>query len=155
VTNYLKTKQFERFYSALGRFQFDAFSANFSIFSIKLGSVANYNGINIASCSKNILKRHIKQCQGSEFLKNPTKNSNSAVIQTSSLQNINLSSEVYPNLINLENSLYPYGDITSSAINDTHVQLLNKLTLDSFQSVLTLNTTIYSILINLTLLSIK
>jgi hypothetical protein len=155
VTNYLKMRQFERFYSTLGRFQFDAFSTNFNIFSVKLNSILNRNGINIASCSKTILKRHINQSYGSEFLKNPTKNSNSAILQTTSLQSLILSSDIYPNLVNLENTLYPYGDITTSQVVETHNELLNKITADIFRSTLVLNTSIYSLLINLTLFNIK
>jgi hypothetical protein len=148
-------RQFERFYGTLGRFQFDAFSTNFNIFSVKLNSILNRNGINIASCSKKILKRHINQSYGSEFLKNPTKNSNSAVMQTSSLQSLILSSDIYPNLVNLENTLYPYNDITVSQVVETHTELLNKITTNILRNTLVFNTTIYSLLINLTLFNTK
>jgi hypothetical protein len=143
-------RQFERFYSALGRFQFEAFSSNFDIFSIKLNSILNHNGINIISCSKKALGRHVNQSIGAMFLKNPTKNTNSATIQASSLQDISLSNEIYPNLVNLENSLFPYGDIGSSALASTHTQSLNDLTGSIFHNTLQINSSIYSVLISLT-----
>jgi hypothetical protein len=148
-------RQFERFYSALGRFSFDMLSANFDIFSIKLTSLLNYGGINIASCSKTILKRHINQSSGSKFLKNPTQNSNSAVIQTSNLQDVLLSTDVYPNLVNLENVLYSYNDIEALLTVDVNTQLLNELSTKVFDNTLLFNTSIYSVLINLTLLNIE
>jgi hypothetical protein len=151
VTSYLKMRQFERFYSALGRFQFDAFSPNFNIFSIKLSSILNHNGINILSCSKKILGRHINQSSGSAFLKNPTKHTNSAIVQASSPQDFELSTEIYPNLVNLNNSLFPYGDISTLVTPETHTQLLDSLAAGIFHSTLLTNRTVYSVLINLTL----
>ena len=150
VTNYFKMRQFERFYSALGRFQFDAFSPNFNVFSMKLGAVLNYNGINILSCSKKVLGRHINQSCGASFLKNPTKNTNSAIVQVSNLHDLSLSTEVYPNLVNLNNLLYPYGDISISSVADTHTETLNTLTAGILRSTLLTTSTVYSLLINLT-----
>jgi hypothetical protein len=144
-------RQFERFYSALGRFQFDTFSSNFDIFSIKLSSILNCNGINIISCSKKVLGRHINQSCGSAFLKNPTKNTNSAIIQTTSLKDITLSIDVYPNLINLDNSLFPYSDITVSSAHDSHAQLLEAVTVSALNSTLLINSSVYALLIHLTI----
>ena len=153
VSNYLKMRQFERFYSALGRFQFSAFSASVHIFSLKLNTVLNFNGINIASCAKNILGRHVNQSGGSAFLKNPTKNTNSATLQASSLQDLTLSADVYPNLVNLDNSLFPYTDITVTSFNELHTQTLNTLTHSILRNVLLTNTSLYSVLTNLTTLN--
>jgi hypothetical protein len=153
VTNYLKMRQFERFYSALGRFQFDTFSSNFDIFSIKLNSILNHNGINIVSCSKKVLEKHTNQSYGAGFLKNPTKNTNSAVIQVSSLRDISLSTDIYPNLVNLENSLFPYDDIAMSSVTNSHVQSLDMLTSNILSNTLQVNSSIYSLLISLTLLN--
>ena len=153
VTNYLKMRQFERFYSALGRFQFNAFSPNFDIFSIKLNSILNHNGINMASCSKRVLGRYLNQSNGADFLKNPTKNTNSAMIQATSLQDITLSTDVYPNLVNLDNLLFPYGDITISSSADSHTQLLDALTISTLNSTSLMNSTIYKLLIHLTILN--
>jgi hypothetical protein len=144
-------RQFERFYSSLGRFQFDTFSPNFDIFSIKLNSILNHNGINIASCSKKVLGKHISQSQGAEFLKNPTKNTNSAIIQVSSLKDISLSTDIYPNLTNLENSLFPYGDITTATVIASNEQLLSTLTEGILSNTLQINNSIYSLLVSLTL----
>jgi hypothetical protein len=155
VTSYLKMRQFERFYSALGRFQFDAFSSNVSVFSLKLSSILNYNGINITSCSKNILARHINQSRGAGFLKNPTKNNNSAIVQASCLQDITLSTDIYPNLVNINNSFYPYSDIITHTTAEAHKQLIDTLTTSIFHTTLLTNTTMYSLLINLTLFNIK
>jgi len=143
-------RQFERFYGALGRFQFDTFSANVDIFAIKLDSILNHNGINIISCSKKILGRHINQSSGSAFLKNPTKNTNSAIIQATSLKDVTLSTDVYPNLINLDNSFFPYGDITISSASDSHIQLLDSITADVLKNTLLINSSIYSIITHLT-----
>lgn len=148
-------RQFERFYSALGRFQFDAFSPNFSVFSIKLSSILNHNGINIISCSTKILGRHINQSIGAEFLKNPTKNTNSAILQASSLQDFELSTEIYPNLVNLNNSLFHYGDIADLATLENHTQLLDSLAVSVVDSTLSINKSVYSLLINLTLFNIQ
>jgi hypothetical protein len=144
-------RQFERFYSALGRFQVNAFSPNFSVFNANLNNILNHNGINIISCSKKILGRHINQSYGSAFLKNPTKNNNSAIIQTTQIHNIELSTEVYPNLINLDNLFYPYGDVSTSLLATPHVQVLSNLTVGTSQSMLLTHSTIYSLLIKLTM----
>ena len=153
VTNYLKMRQFERFYSALGRFQLDAFSSNFDVFSMRLSAIVNYNGINILSCSKKILGRYINQSHGAAFLKNPTKNTNSAIVQVSNVQDLSLSSEVYPNLVNLDNLLYPYGDMNASSKADSHTQMLTTLTTSVLHSTTLTNTTVYSLLIHLTILN--
>jgi len=155
VTNYLKMRQFERFYSALGRFQFAAFSPNFDIFSIKLDTVLNHNGINIISCSKKILGRHINQSHGAAFLKNPTKNTNSAIIQATSLKDITLSTDVYPNLVNLDNLHFPYGDIIASSAADSHAQSLSTLTVNTFDSTLLMSSSVYALLIHLTIFNIQ
>ena len=153
VSNYLKMRQFERFYSALGRFQFSAFSSNFNVFAIKLSTLLNHNGVNILSCSQGILGRYINQSEGAKFLKNPTKHTNSSIIQTTSLQDMTLSVDVYPNLVVLDNSLFPYGDITESSLHDSHSQLLATLTTNVLNSTLLMSSTIYVLLTQLTILN--
>jgi hypothetical protein len=148
-------RQFERFYSALGRFQINTFSSDVNVYLINLHNISNCNGINIISCSKKMLGKHINQSQGASFLKNPTKNTNSAMIQTTQLLDVALSTNVYPNIVNLENSLYPYDDASPFAQADSHLQVLKSLTVGTSQSTILISTTVYKLLINITLLNIS
>lgn len=111
VLNYLKTRQFERFYNSLGKFPISAFTSDTSVFLLKHGSILNKNGINIISCSKSVLMKHINYSSGAQFLLNPTKNTNSAIIQANTAEDLTLSLEVYPNLVNLDNLLYSYEEM--------------------------------------------
>lgn len=154
VANYLKMRQFERFYSGLGRFQFEAFSSNFEVFSVKLHSISNYNGVNIISCAKNVLGKHTNQSTSALFLKNPTKYANTTSIQLINLQDISASSEIYPNLVNFENSLFPYGDMETYPFTHLHTQILDHLTNSTCDHVLQINKSVYSILVKLSVFNV-
>lgn len=153
VTNYLKMRQFERFYSSLGRFPLDVFSTNFSVFSLRVSMLTNRNGINIASCAKTLLSRHINNSYDASFLKNPTKNTNSAIVQLSNLADVTSSLEIYPNLVNLENMLYPYGDMLTSLSDNQNLDVVTRLNADVLRTSLQISTSVYSVLILLTLLN--
>ena len=79
VLNYLNMRQFERFFSALTRFNINAYSSDVGVFQTKLHELSNKDGINIVSCSKTPLTRHINYSAGASFLINSTKNTNTSI----------------------------------------------------------------------------
>jgi len=147
VSNYLNMRQFERFFNALTRFKINSFSADVSVFNIKLQDLTNKNGINIISCSKTPLKRYLNYSNGSSFLHNPTKNTNNVLVQTLSASNLAESLEVFPNLILLEKHTYSYDDVKSSVLplESTNTYL--------HHASLSVASSLYSTLVLLTLLN--
>ena len=145
VSNYLNMRQFERFFNALTRFKINSFSADVSVFHVKLKDVSNKDGINIISCSNTPLKRYMNYSNGSSFLTNPIKNTNNVLVQTLSAANLAESSEVYPNLILLESHTYSYDDLT--IVSPSDISLDNQAN----QNTLSITSSIYSILVLLTL----
>jgi len=149
VSNYLNMRQFERFFNALTRFKINAFSADVSVFNLKLKDVANTNGINVLSCSKTPLQRYLSYSNGSSFLDNPTKNTNNVLVQTLSPLDLSESLEVFPNLVLLEKHTYSYDDFQSPL-------LIHGFNITCSQpAVLSTTTSLYSTLILLTLLNIS
>ena len=145
VSNYLNMRQFERFFNALTHFKINSFSADVSVFHVKLKDVSNKDGINIISCSNTPLKRYMNYSNGSSFLTNPIKNTNNVLVQTLSAANLAESSEVYPNLILLESHTYSYDDLT--IVSPSDISLDNQAN----QNTLSITSSIYSILVLLTL----
>ena len=149
VSNYLNMRQFERFFNALTRFKINSFSADVSVFHVKLKDVSNKDGINIVSCSNTPLKRYMNYSNGSSFLTNPIKNTNNVLVQTLSAANLAESSEVYPNLILLESHTYSYDDLTTVSPSD--ISLDNQAN----QNTLSITSSIYSTLVLLTLFNVN
>jgi hypothetical protein len=149
VSNYLNMRQFERFFNALTRFKINSFSADVSVFHVKLKDVSNKDGINIISCSNTPLKRYMNYSNGSSFLTNPIKNTNNVLVQTLSAANLAESSEVYPNLILLESHTYSYDDLTTVSPSD--ISLDNQAN----QNTLSITSSIYSTLVLLTLFNVN
>jgi hypothetical protein len=149
VSNYLNMRQFERFFNALTRFKINSFSADVSVFHVKLKDVSNKDGINIISCSNTPLKRYMNYSNGSSFLTNPIKNTNNVLVQTLSAANLAESSEVYPNLILLESHTYSYDDLTTVSPSD--ISLGNQAN----QNTLSITSSIYSTLVLLTLFNVN
>ena len=149
VSNYLNMRQFERFFNALTRFKINSFSADVSVFNIKLKELSNRNGINVISCSKTPLRRYLNYTDNSSFLYNPTKNTNNVLVQTLSATSLSESLEVFPNLILLEKHTYSYDDLAS--------QLTPTGSIDNCLHTTSISTTtsIYSTLILLTLLNVS
>jgi hypothetical protein len=142
-------RQFERFFNALTRFKINSFSADVSVFHVKLKDVSNKDGINIISCSNTPLKRYMNYSNGSSFLTNPIKNTNNVLVQTLSAANLAESSEVYPNLILLESHTYSYDDLTTVSPSD--ISLDNQAN----QNTLSITSSIYSTLVLLTLFNVN
>jgi hypothetical protein len=140
-------RQFERFFNALTRFKINSFSADVSVFNIKLKDLTNKNGINIISCSKTPLKRYLNYSNGSSFLDNPTKNTNNVLVQTLSASNLAESLEVFPNLILLEKHTYSYDDTASSVLS------LEPTNTYLHHTSLSIASSLYSTLVLLTLLN--
>lgn len=151
VLNYLKARQFERFYSALGRFTFNVFSADVNVFYTKLSTISNFDGINIVSCSKTTTGRHINYSPGANFLKNPLKNTNSTLIQTSNTGSIVTSIELYPNLVNLDNLLYAYDELDTLTTQDTYTRLYQTLGSVIFSNNVQFQLDVYLVLSKLTI----
>ena len=149
VSNYLNMRQFERFFNALTRFKINSFSADVSVFHVKLKDVSNKDGINIISCSNTPLKRYMNYSNGSSFLTNPIKNTNNVLVQTLSAANLAESSEVYPNLILLESHTYSYDDLT--IVSPSDISLDNQAN----QNTLSITSSIYSTLVLLTLFNVN
>lgn len=147
-------RQFERFFSGLTRFTINSFSADVSVFKLKVKELNNWGGINILSCSQTPITRYLKYSQGSSFLVNPTKNTNNTLIQTSSINSLSNSLEVFPNLMVLENHTYSYTD------DSTLETIVSSATLESTLSSPVLSTTnsitssVYSIVVILTLFNV-
>jgi len=154
--NYLHSKQFERFYAAMGRFSVTAYSADAHVFHVKLPDVVNKNGINILSCSKTALRKHLNYSQGANFMINTTKNTNSAMLQALDASSLALSSNVFPGAIKFENSLYCYEGVNEFSLETVpRVDFIAELDSVLFENVLESTNTIYSTLILLTLFNIK
>ena len=152
VLHYLRMRQFERFYSATGRFCITAFSCNVDVFNLKLITIANKDGINILSCSKATLMKHINSSKGANFLINPTKNSNSTMVQALNPKALQQSSEIYPNLVTLDQLLYSYEDMVSFTHPGTNeLDLLDLINVGATNNIISSHSSIYSILILLSL----
>jgi len=106
VLNYLKMRQFERFFNSVTRFHVSAFTSDISIFLLKLSEVSNKLGINVISCSSAQLRRYASFSTKNALLSNPTHNTLNTIVQSTSLDNINSSSEVFTNLITFEGNSF-------------------------------------------------
>jgi hypothetical protein len=154
TTHYLQARQFERFYSALGRFQTSAFSAHADVFHIRLSELSNLEGINVVSCSRPILNKHLNYSSGAGFLTNPTKFTNPTMVQVLKPAALAKSTEIYANVINFDNSLYCYDSVNATLDNSDYINELNSnlnsmILTHSIQII----TPIYCVLIQLTLLN--
>ena len=107
VLSYLKMRQFERFFSSITCFRVCAFTSDISIFLLKLNDVSNKLGLNVISCSKAQLKRYSTRTNKTVLLNNPTSNTINTMVQASSIENVNNSLEIFPNLATFEGSSYP------------------------------------------------
>jgi len=155
VLHYLSMRQFERFYSSLGQFKVSAYATESSVFNIRLFALTNKNGINLLSCSKPVLYKHINSLKNSEFLINYSNHSRSSFIQTNSIENITQSLEIFPNVIKFDSSFYSPDEINSLTNNNESAILLKSLDAITFNHSLILSTNLYHILILLTLYNIK
>lgn len=151
VLNYLNMRQFERFYSALTRFKINAYSADASIFHLRLQDISNLGGINVVSCSKTPLRRHINYSSSASFLINPTRGTNSSFVQTLEPASLTDSTEVYPSVIWLDNHSYSYDEMSEAGSIALCQQQATSVRECLIQPVSSINTTLYSILILLTL----
>ena len=154
--HYLQARQFERFYSSLGRFQISAFSSHVDVFHVRISELSHRNGINVLSCSRPILNKHINYSVGAAFLRNPTSHTNPTMVQVLSPTDLIQSSEVYPNVINFENSLYcPVSVEQTLSTEATQIQMLQNLDNALFNSTNQFALPLYQVLIHLTLLNVN
>ena len=154
VSNYLKMRQFERFFSGLTRFTINSFSADVSVFKLKVKELNNQGGINILSCSQTPITRYLKYSQGASFLLNPTKNTNNTLIQTSSADSLSNSLEVFPNLMVLENHTYSYTDASTLETIVSSSTLESTLTPSVLSTTNSITSSVYSIVVVLALFNV-
>lgn len=116
ATNYLKARQFERFYNTLGYFKSSSFATSTHVFLLKVQDMSSKQGISISSCSTKLLNRNLRPSLGSTacnpYLHNFTKYTNNNLVHT--LDNSSLlsaSSDIFPNVTILDDSLYSYSEI--------------------------------------------
>jgi len=156
AVNYLHSRQFERFYAAMGRFMVSATSSEAGVFHTCLSTLTNMNGVNMLSCSRTPLRKHLKYSSGASFMLSSIKNTNSAMIQTLDSESLALSTEVFPGAINWDNLLYCYEGVNDFQTNmNPYINFLGDIELLSFQNTLEINRAIYSMLILLTLFNIN
>lgn len=116
ATNYLKARQFERFYNTLGYFKSSSFTTSTHVFLLKVQDMSSKQGISISSCSSKLLSRNLRPSLGSAihnpYLHNFTKYTNNNIVQT--LDNSSLlsaSSDIFPNVSLFDDSLYSYTEV--------------------------------------------
>ena len=112
--NYLKARQFERFFTSLGFFNCITHSPILNVFTTRLPLLAaKNNGVSISSCSKNIAYRFIRfsKYQSTHYLTDRTKNTNLSLMHTSHPQNIVNYSDIFPSTVKFDNSFYSPLDI--------------------------------------------
>jgi hypothetical protein len=140
----------------MGCFPVSAFSAHADVFHIRLPELENRGGINILSCSRPILNKHLNYSLGSSFLKNPTASTNPAMVQTLTPSNLVESSEVYVNVINFENSLYCPESVNNSTTHAAvYRDLLSGLDELSLKQSMCSLVPLYQTLIHLTLFNLQ
>ena len=99
--------------------------------------------------------KHINYSSGAQFLLNPTKNTNSAIIQANTAEDLTLSLEVYPNLVNLDNLLYSYEEMAILTKPQHNVDFINNLNQLMFKNTTHIVTTAYNILVLSTLTNVN
>lgn len=153
VLNYLSLRQFERFYSALGRFNVSAYSSDVNVFFLKLPTLLNKNGINILTCSRSVLNKHINYTDKAVFLRNHTQHARSAYVQTSNHTDVLSSLEIYPSIINIESSFYSPDELKLALSRNEITNQLTYLESNVFNHSLNIVLSSYNVLILLTLLN--
>jgi hypothetical protein len=146
---FLKSKQFVRFYQSLGLFNVQSYSATTLLITKKFSEIVSDQGFNTFACSKSLLKTFLLKGQASKYYINPLLNSQSDGLTTRAAANLSLIENINPGLINHDNLLYPYN--TQTPQTDDYVALFSTLNDDIFNRTLHSVTTIYTILILLTL----
>jgi hypothetical protein len=106
--HYLNSRQFERFYQALGLFNARAYSADYDVFKVSSLGLESSNGINILSCTKNITERYINyfNMTKSVFGQSLVKDSKLSFVQSISLSGLAASELAYPVATTYENLTY-------------------------------------------------
>lgn len=143
-------RQFERFFSGLARFNLNTLSSDVHVFNAKLKELSNKAGINILSCSKTPLRRYINYTNNARFLLNPTKHTNSSIVQTTTPEALSQSTEIFPNLTVADNHHYSYTELTTV---DSNLRLGKTVESGTFviPQTTSITASIYSTLVLLTL----
>ena len=99
-------RQFERFFGAITRFTVSAFTSDVSIFLLKLNDVSNKQGLNVLSCSKKQVLRYSGFSTKNNLMRSPTKNTINTMVQSSSIEDVNNSLEVFPSLTSFDGNTF-------------------------------------------------
>jgi hypothetical protein len=112
ATNYARARQFERFYSSLGCTNTSAFSSSVNVFLLCLPRLQNKGGVSISSCASKTLLRHSRLYGfANPVLRNFTQNTNGEIVHTLTAQTLSDSTDVFPNVILHDDSLYSCNDV--------------------------------------------
>lgn len=154
VQNYLKLRQFERFYQSLGSSQVMAYAADFDVFKVAPTNI-NDSGIHIFSCTKSLINHFINVAKltSSPLIFSNIQNSRLTYVQSDSLETIAQSNLSYPSAIRFDESNYhPVNETPNQS--DT-VLLLQNLHDQQFKTSLNFSRSLYCILTTLTIKNIN
>ena len=156
MVNYLKMRQFVRFYQSINMFNVLSFSPEITVFSAKSNTLKSINGINYFSCSYGILNKFLKKSSNSFFLKTHLSLSLVYALQTTDIKSLGNFSELAPSLVRYDNLNYPV-DTGNIRDNLLFSEILLKKKFDSFIFKYTLDTVllIKNIMVLLVLLHTK
>lgn len=129
VLNYLKMRQFERFYGGLGRFPLNSYASSADVFNLCSSNI-NASGINVISCAKNILSRFRKKSQHNHVLYDFTSNSRNTQLQFTAITTMVDAENVFPNVVKYEESGYVYDELMPNNLSQiyTHFNPMNSIT---------------------------
>ena len=152
VMNYLKMRQFERFYGGFGRFPVTAYSSSIDVFNFCIGNI-NALGINAVSCSGNILNRLRIKYDKNFILYDFTLNSRNTQLQFNKVSTILEAEGVFPNVVTYDESGYIYDELTPSNLAQSY-NYFDPLSTITHQQTLQIIVNYYRILTLITLYSV-
>ena len=153
MTNYLKMRQFVRFYQSINMFNVFSYSPEMSVFSAKANNLKLLNGVNYFSCSYGILNKFLKNSNNSFFLKTQLSFSLVYAMQTIDIRFLSNFSDLSPNIIKYDNLNYPTDSFLIKNNNEfAEILLLQNINNFVFKYILKLVLIIRNIIVLLTLL---
>ena len=147
-------RQFERYYSGLGRFPASAYASPVEVFYTRLSHTTKHNNANIISCSTNILNRYITKYPNNPAFIDSVFHSRNAHLQSLSATHMKELEPLFPNVVKYDELLYAYSEVADLEQNKHDLSL--HLVVDTLtQNSLNMLVSYYRILSLLTLYTIK